>query len=295
MSSDESSPQPSGFPAQFSLRTLFLVINCVAIACLAFRYGESFDRGFFLAAVSLSAFFVIWFVVTGRFRSSAWALLAMLTAGLLLPFTAGPRIYSYQNHCRNALRQLGIALLSYRDQHGTFPPAYIADANGKPLYSWRVLLLPYLDNSPLAHRFHWDEPWDGSNNGPISATAVFEYHCPSDAHAPTTTNYVAVIGPNTAWPGARRRSISEFKDLSKTILLVEVADSGINWAEPRDLSVAQAIAGVNGKKGLGISSHHAGGANVLFADGHVEFIEADIVAEKLAAMLNINGKADAGR
>ena len=52
---------------------------------------------------------------------------------------------------RNNLKQIGLALLEYHQKYGSFPPAFVADANGKPLYSWRVLILPELGRPTLPH------------------------------------------------------------------------------------------------------------------------------------------------
>ena len=47
------------------------------------------------------------------------------------------------------MKQIGVALHNYHDAHGCFPPAYIADANGRPMHSWRILLLAFLSESAL--------------------------------------------------------------------------------------------------------------------------------------------------
>jgi prepilin-type processing-associated H-X9-DG protein len=101
------------------------------------------------------------------------------------------------------------------------------------------------------------------------------------------TDYVAIVGPNTAWPRAKGSKLSDFKDPSKTILVVEVTNSGISWAEPRDLSL-EVIA-------KGILSNHVGGFDAVFADGHVEFIPDDIDPKKLAEMFEINPLPDAAK
>ncbi|MBC8288680.1 MAG: DUF1559 domain-containing protein, partial [Planctomycetes bacterium] len=71
------------------------------------------------------------------------AILAILTA-LFLPATRTPREASRRSQCKNNLKQIGIALHNYHEDHGAFPPAYTMDANGQPLHSWRTLILLYL-------------------------------------------------------------------------------------------------------------------------------------------------------
>ena len=70
--------------------------------------------------------------------------------------------------CTYNLKQLGLALSQYQDAFGCLPPPYVADKNGKPLYSWRVLILPYFQFAPTYQAWqresHQDEAWDGPNN-----------------------------------------------------------------------------------------------------------------------------------
>ena len=89
--------------------------------------------------------------------------------------------------CISNLKQIGLGLLNYESRYGCFPPAYVADANGKPLYSWRVLLMAELDRTDgwfggrLAGGFRFDEPWDSPNNRKLhTLTPYTVLHCPSD-------------------------------------------------------------------------------------------------------------------
>jgi prepilin-type processing-associated H-X9-DG protein len=214
----------------------------------------------------------------------------LLLIGLLLIIdsTYHARQPGGSNTCRNNLRNITLALLQYEQRHGSFPPAYIADESGQPMHSWRTLILPRLERDDIYAAIRWDEPWDGPNNRGLAQLHLDVFACPSQKDQPGhMTNYVAVVGPNTAWG----RRLDEITDgLANTILLVEVADSGIAWMEPRDLHVTQMAPGINPKPGQGISSHHPGGVNAAFADGHVRFISADDISpEELEALLTIDG------
>src|SRR5688500_8670454 len=66
-----------------------------------------------------------------------------------------------RSSCLGHCCQLGIALHSYHDEYGSFPPAYVADANGKPMHSWRVLILPFIEEQALYQRYRFNEPWNG--------------------------------------------------------------------------------------------------------------------------------------
>lgn len=191
--------------------------------------------------------------------------------------------------CHKNLKRLAIALYNYHDHYGSFPPAYIADQNGRPLRSWRVLLLPFLGHSNLYARYRFDEPWNGPHNRALASEIPAEYRCPSDTGPAGDTSYLAVIGPKTVFPGARPISIKDISDgRTVTILLVEAADSGIKWLEPRDMTYAEACRGINAKPGLSISSRHGTGARVLFADGHAEFLSDKTPVERLRLLLERN-------
>lgn len=109
------------------------------------------------------------------------------------------------------------------------------------------------------------------------------------------TSYVAVVGPHTAWPGVASTRLSDFKHESKTILLIELPDSGIVWTEPRDVSICQFAVCTKSQSGEGIIGHHPGGFNALFADGHVELLPNDIDPEQLASMFDIRSSVNSMR
>lgn len=109
------------------------------------------------------------------------------------------------------------------------------------------------------------------------------------------TDYLAVVGPGTLWPALGVCQIDDVIDgLSQTVAVVEVANSGIHWAEPRDLHVTQMSPQVNPTAGMGLSSRHKGGANVLFCDGGVHFIPDKTPPETIRALLTRAGGEDVG-
>ena len=93
------------------------------------------------------------------------------------------------------------------------------------------------------------------------------------------------------FPGERSVKLRDIRDGSfNTIMIVEVANSGIHWMEPRDLQITKMAPTINPPTGQGISSNHPGGANVAFAEGHFEFLDAEsLTPEQLQAMLSRDG------
>jgi prepilin-type processing-associated H-X9-DG protein len=193
--------------------------------------------------------------------------------------------------CQHNLRAIGLAMNSYHAAYGSFPPAFIADENGHPIHSWRVLLLPFMGEDVLYKEYCFDEPWNGPHNSALHERLQnpHMFSCYSDREMKEhQTNYVAVVGPKTAMPGARSRKLEELVNgPGQTILIVEVVNSGmIHWMEPRDLNFNEICFGINDPsgKGIGVTHGRSNGewvwskgeliTNMLMADGSVrEFPE----------------------
>jgi hypothetical protein len=224
---------------------------------------------------------------------------------LFLPAVESARESGRRASCSNNLKQIAISLLEYETAHGSFPPAYIVDKNGKPMHSWRALILPYLDMDPLYRTYKLNEPWDGPNNKQLTVCYPPMYYCPSDpdSHRPSApqSSYFAVTGPNTAWDGAKPKKLADFgSDAANTILVVEVKNSGVAWLEPKDLSLDDLR---NAKTGaLTPSSNHGRHSDFFFnyddvpcasaamADGSVRFLPpGSLSPERLPKLLEIGG------
>jgi hypothetical protein len=213
-------------------------------------------------------------------------------AALLLPAVGAAREAARRIQCSNNLRQFGLAMHNYHAQYDCFPPAYIADENGTPIHSWRVLLLPYLAESGLYEMYDFDEPWDGPNNSALAPLIANIYQCPSDPNSQngTETNYVMIVGPGTISDGTGSTKIADITDgTSNTIMLVEVTGSGINWMEPRDLNADEITFEINDPFAPGIGSNHLGVANVVLCDGSVSSMSDGTDPETIRAMTTIAG------
>ena len=184
-----------------------------------------------------------------------------------------------------------MALHNYHSTYGCFPPAYIADSTGKPMHSWRVLILPWLERSDLYNQYHFDEPWNGPNNIKLLNSIPTIYVCPSwHDYTTTLTSYVAVTGPGTLFPNERSTRIEDVTDgTSNTLVVGEVANVRIPWTAPRDLDVRTMSLQLNDAQRPGISSKHPGGANVGLADGSTRFARESITPGNLKALFTIAG------
>lgn len=193
-----------------------------------------------------------------------------------------------------------MALHNYHDVYGSFPPAYIADANGKPMHSWRVLILPYFYETGIYDQYRFDEPWDGPHNRDLARrVSNSHWHCPSGplGDGSPLTEYVLVVGSGTAFPGQTCTSLSDIHDgPANTIVLVEIANSDIHWMEPRDLEIDQMSFRINDANRPSISSPHPAGPAVVFADGITAYrLEPSLSPATLRALTTLAGNEDVSR
>ena len=212
---------------------------------------------------------------------------------LLFPAVGAVRSAAHRHSCDTNLERIGHALQAYEAEHGTLPPAYIPDENGRPMHSWRVLILPYLDEHTLYSSYDFNQPWDSPQNQALVRKMPSVFACPADPDAKNAfeTSYLVVRGAGTMFPGAKPVGTRQAGDeLTTTILVAEAPVSGISWLDPRDLFQAEMQFVVNGGFGTEIGSHHEGGANVLMADGMVRFLRDTTAADLIQGMTTASGQ-----
>lgn len=224
--------------------------------------------------------------LTGLGRVLAVLGIAGLLIALLIPFrrNVGPAMHRVQ--CRNNLKQIVLALHNYRDAHKALPPAYTVDANGKPLHSWRTLILPYLENEQLYKTIDLSKPWDDPANAAARETTVNEFACPAADVPSGHTTYMGMVASNAALLPEESRPLSEITDdHAETLVVIEVStDKAVHWMAPQD-------DGVRFLLNFGTESElaHAGGTQGAFIDGTVQFLPTDISDTNRRAIISIAG------
>jgi hypothetical protein len=136
----------------------------------------------------------------------------------------------------NNLKQIALALHNYVSANGKLP-GDVLDKAGKPLLSWRVLLLPYIEQQNLYMKFNLDEPWDSKNNRPLADIVVKTYMSPRVKVKGTGyTVYQIFSGPGALWDkGKTKYNIGNIPDgTSNTIFAVE-ASKAVPWTKPADI------------------------------------------------------------
>lgn len=234
-----------------------------------------------------------------------------LVAGLLWRPVMQAREASHRSNCKCGLKQLGLALHNYHDTYGTFPPAMVLGPDQRPWHSWRVLILPFLEQQALYAEYRFDEPWDGPNNRKLLEKMPLAYVCPSrpcpvdfakppvlafgvlacggtpEAAKRGFTSYAAVLGQNCAFRGTQPVTIHEFTDgVSSTAMVGECTRTKIPWTKPEDIDTAffSKIGDPNG-----FSSPHGGGGHFLMGDGTVQFVKTSLQQTTVDAIFTRNG------
>jgi hypothetical protein len=200
-----------------------------------------------------------------------------------------------QSECQGRFNQLVVALHGYHDTKGHFPPAFIVGPDGKRWHSWRVLILPYIEQHKVYDAYRFDEPWNGPNNRLLADKInlrIFQCCSLSDYGKGVHTNITAIVGDGTAFPGSGSTQLSDFREGGKhTILLAEYGNSDIHWMEPRDLYAGEMSFLINDPNAPSISSPHAAGPAVVFADRITAYrLRQPLSVDTLSALVRTKGE-----
>jgi hypothetical protein len=190
-----------------------------------------------------------------------------------------------RTRCTNNLKNLGLAMHNFHDTYRSFPPSASYDSNGKRMLSWRVYVLPYLDQNGLYKQFRLNEPWDSEHNEKLISKMPDVYACPTaNLQAKGLTTYLAPLGEKTVFCGKAGVQMKDITDgTSNTIMLVEVdPDRAVIWTKPDDLEIDFD----NPLDGLGNS--HEGTFGALICDGAVRRIAKAIDADTFRLLLMRN-------
>jgi prepilin-type processing-associated H-X9-DG protein len=207
--------------------------------------------------------------------------------GLLLPAVQSAREAARRAQCTNNLKMIGLGMHNYISANGAFPKAAITDKDGKPLLSWRVAILPFIEQQPLYNKFKRDEPWDSPHNKALLKEIPLTYLCPSRSDAePSTTIYRVLTGQGTLFEGDKTIGLADVTDgTSNTVMVVE-SNEPVPWTKPD----AELVFDPTAPPSLyGAGSSHPGGFNAGFADGSVRFIGSSIDAGVFRSLVTRNG------
>ncbi|MFO0922534.1 MAG: DUF1559 domain-containing protein [Pirellulales bacterium] len=190
------------------------------------------------------------------------------------------------NICRHNLSQIGLALHQYRSDHGSFPPIVTKDAEGRPLHSWRVLILPYLEEKALYDRIDLSQPWDAPINQPLHAQCPEVYRCTKSPLLEGHTTYQAILD-SKAWSqkyeSSSHKKNDKFDSRESVMVMESYQDQTIRWMDPKDpdWKAHQRAISTSTKKQI----HLGVIAQVLRSDGSVDYLSEE---DQAAWMKDVN-------
>jgi prepilin-type processing-associated H-X9-DG protein len=214
------------------------------------------------------------------------AIIGFLVA-LLLPVRRGPREPARRLQCMSNLKQIANALKQYETVHHTLPPAYTTDPSGKPLHSWRTLILPFFEEQELYDSIDLTKSWDDPANAAALKKCPLVYQCPSAVAEDDETTYLAVVTPNSCFQAEEPRALADIRDPAKeTLTVIEVGRShAVPWMSPVDAD-EKLVLEIDAPQ---TRAPHVNGMNAAFVDGSVQFLMDTTTPEVRRALISIDG------
>ena len=183
---------------------------------------------------------------------------------------------------RSRLDQIGSSILQFHETHGSLPvgnQSPLVYRDGQPLLSWRVHLLPFLQEEKLYRQFHLDEPWNSKHNLPLVKQIPHVYTSPQHGSLKGHTTYLAPGGPGTVLGENKPIRFDDITDgIGQTILVVQVGpDQAIEWTRPVDLLFSEQ----DSLEQVGQVGNYL---SALFADGRVFHLDPRMPPRVLRAL-----------
>jgi beta-lactamase regulating signal transducer with metallopeptidase domain len=203
-------------------------------------------------------------------------------ANLIVPAIFKMRQAASRNVSANNLKQIALAMHNYHSTFNHFPAAVIIGPDGKTPHSWRVEILPYIEQIELYKAYKMDEPWDSPNNKKVLAKMPRVFSATPNQPS-TVSSYYVLSGKETAFPGEQAIRIADITDgTSNTILAVE-SKRDIPWTKPEDLEY-------DPKKPLPkFGGFYPEGFNAALCDGSVRFLSNAIAEQVMRALITRSG------
>jgi hypothetical protein len=231
-----------------------------------------------LAGTSLKANYT-----TPQISSNALIPTTAIAIGMMLPAVAKVRESSQRISSMNNLKQIGLAMHNYEATYRGFPAAAICDKKtGKPLLSWRVAILPYIEEVELYKQFKLDEPWDSEHNLKLAKNMPKIYfHPKANKPGDDKTHYRLFYGKGAVLELNKTSTIATIVDGSSNTIMVVEAEDPVVWTNPNDFAF-------DPTKALPKMLSIDGKFSVAYCDGSVRTFKMPIDPEILKLLLQKN-------
>lgn len=223
----------------------------------------------------------------------------VVLVALLLPAVSTPRGVGRRMSCKNKMKQLGLALHNYHDVYGSFPPAAVHNTDGVAIHSWRVLLLPFLEQQKLYDQYDFDEPWNGPHNITLQDSMPDAFRCPESVdfaemgtllrkQLNRMTSYVLVISPDGLFYDNRAPTLHEVSDGTfQTMMTAEARQHSVHWMAPDDITPTELLSDLRWRADSSEKYHK--GLHIGMVDGSVRWLPSDVSETTLTALVSANG------
>lgn len=208
-------------------------------------------------------------------------LLVGAAVAVFLPATRAARSAARRVASMNNMKVILLGMHNYHHKHKSLPPAVIADATGKPMHSWRVLLLPYLDQQALQGRYDFSKPWNAGQNAFVRRSQVQYFISPDAPATPQAfTNYFLITGKGTPFEAGRAPTLQELNRFGR-VLIVEAKGLNVEWTEPQDIDINDAVKLLK----AGNLTDSSGKVRVGYSDGSVQTLNTGVAIAALERMV----------
>lgn len=182
---------------------------------------------------------------------------------------------------KNNMAQLMLAVHNYHDVYNKFPESAVTGPDGTTKHSWRVALLPFLEQRDLYEQYNLDEPWDSPNNRQVLAKMPAVFRHPAAPAGSTNSCYFGLVGPDTAMgDGTKSFGLRDVTDGSTNTIFFVEAKRNIPWTKPEDIAVPS-VSSLPAFGGFTSDGYHVG-----MCDGVGRFLRNSINTTTLQNAVN---------
>ncbi|QDT37166.1 DUF1559 family PulG-like putative transporter [Stratiformator vulcanicus] len=204
---------------------------------------------------------------------------------LIRPAVKNAKAAAERSLMKNRLKQMMLSLHNFHDNYRSFPAPAVVDADKKPLLSWRVEMLPFLDEYDLYKEFRKDESWDSPHNKQLLSEMPDVFKTAGSEEKEGYTRIVAPVGDGMMFEKGKKFSIRDVTDGTSNTIMVLLAneESAVPWTKPDDLKIdlKKPLKGLDGQ-------FDGTGFLCALADGSVRFISYNIGLRTLKNLLQRN-------
>jgi hypothetical protein len=217
-----------------------------------------------------------------RMRSATNLTVADL-AQKFAPAVVAARKAASRSRSMNNMKQIGLAMHNFHDTFGHFPPPFLLGPDGKTPHSWRVAILPYLEQAPLYNEYKLDEPWDSPANKKVLEKMPAVFRDPRDTSPAYCSSYFVPTGADTIFSGHAGNGLAAITDGTSNTIMTVQASREIPWTKPEDIPVSADAP----LPKLGLPGDD--GFETGFADGSVRRIRTSIAEAALRTLFTKSG------